>query len=310
MRLAAIPVLALIVALAAPFLAAPVSLARLTDVDTTAASLGTGVLAAPTALAGTGGTLATLSWTPSTSVAATGYQVLRSATSGSGHAQIGTVTPVSAAATTDSPGNGTWYYILRTYLQDWTSPSSNEASVIVSTASSTGYKGCANNQAETSGSGDNNGYETTPGNACAMDGAVAVDLNSGTGTSTSCTSANKDRHRFWGYTFGMPASVASVNGITVRLDARMDSTTGTNMMCVQLSWDSGATWTTAQTANITSTTIATYILGGAADVWGHAPWTLSQLGSSTFRVRITDVSNNNSRDFRLDYVGVQVHYTP
>lgn len=310
MRLAAIAVLALIVALAAPFLAAPVSLARLTDVDTTAASLGTGVLAAPTALAGTGGTFATLSWTPSSSTAATGYQVLRSATSGSGHAQIGTVTPVSAAATTDSPGNGTWYYILRTYLQGWTSPSSNEASVIVSTATSTGYQGCANNQAETSGSGDNNGYQTNPGNACALDGAVAVDTNSGTNTNTACANTGKDRHRFWGYTFGMPSSVTSVDGITVRLDARMDSTTGTNRMCVQLSWDSGATWTTVKTVNITSTTIATYTLGGAADVWGHVPWTLSELGSSTFRVRITDVSSNSYRDFRLDYVGVQVTYTP
>lgn len=310
MRLAAIPVMALVVVLAAPSLAAPVSLARLTDVDITAASLATGALAAPTSLAGAGGTLATLTWTPSTSTAATGYQVLRSATSGSGHAQIGTVTPVSIATTTDSPGNGTWYYILRTYLESWTSPNSNEASVIVSTATSTGYKGCANNQAETTGSGDNNGYETTPGNACAPDGAVAVDLNSGTNTSTACDSTGKDRHRFWGYTFGMPASVTSVNGITVRLDARMDSTTGTNMMCVQLSWDGGATWTTAQTVNITSTTIATYTLGGAADVWGHAPWALSELGSSTFRVRITNVSNNNNRDFRLDYLGVQVHYTP
>lgn len=310
MRLAAIPVMALALIVAAPSLAAPVSQAKLTDVDTTVASLATGALAAPTSLAGTGGTFATLSWTPSTSTAATGYQVLRSVTAGSGHAQIGSVTPISAATTTDSPGNGTWYYILRTYLQGWTSGSSNEASVIVSTGTSTGYKGCANNQAETSGSGDNNGYETTPGNACVLDAAVAVDLDSGTNTNTACTNTGKDRHRFWGYAFGMPASVTSVNGITVRLDARMDLATGTNMMCVQLSWDSGVTWTTAKTANITSTTTATYILGGAADTWGRSPWTLSQLGSSTFRVRLTNVSNNNLRDFRLDYVGVQVHYTP
>jgi hypothetical protein len=308
MRRAALLALAAIVAL--PFAAGPVSLARLTDADTAAATFATASLAAPTSLAGTGGTTASLTWTPSTSTAATGYQVLRSTTTGSGFAQVASVTPVSAASTTDSPGNGTWYYVLRTYLQGWISPTSNEASVIVGAGTSTGYKGCASTQAETTSSGDNNGYETSPGNACALDGAVATDLNSGTGTSTSCTSTAKDRHRFWGYAFGLPGSVASIDGITVRLATRVDSLLAAPKVCVQLSWNSGTTWTTAQTASLTATGITTYTLGGATSLWGHTPWTPLQLGASTFRVRITDVSSDITRDFGLDYLGVQVNYTP
>jgi hypothetical protein len=108
----------------------------------------------------------------------------------------------------------------------------------------------------------------------------------------------------------MPASVTSVDGITVHVTARIDATSGTNRICAQLSGDSGVTWTTAQAVSITSVSLATYTLGGATDLWGQASWTPAQLGSSTFRIRITDVSDNNSRDFRLDYVGVQVNYTP
>jgi hypothetical protein len=309
MRRAAVLALAALVAL--PFVAAPVTLARLTDADTASASFATASLAAPTSLAGSGGTSASLSWTPSTSSGAAGYNVMRSSTSGSGFAQVSTVTPVSAAATTDSPGNGTWYYVLRTYLQGWTSGTSNEAPVVIGSSTATGYKDCVTTAAVTSASGNNNGYEGGPVNACAPDGTVATDTNSGTSSSTSCTNSGKDRHRFWGYVLGLPASVTSVDGIAVRLDASVDRVTGTNMICVQLSWDSGTNWTTAQTVNLTTTTVATYTLGGATSLWGHTGWTPAQLGASTFRIRITDVSSSstNSRDFSLDYVGVQVNYT-
>jgi hypothetical protein len=294
-----------------PFAAAPVSLARFTAAATATASVATGSLAAPTLLAGAGGTTtSSLTWTPSTSGAAAGYLVLRSGTSGAGYTQVGTVTPVSAAATTDTPGNGTWYYILRTYLQSWTSSPSNEASVVIAAATSTGYLGCQNNAAETNNAGDNNGYQSGAGNACALDGSVATDTNSGNGTNASCSSNQKDRHRFWGYSFGLPASVTSIDGITLRMAAGIDATTGTNSTCVQLSWNSGATWTAARSVNITGTGITTYTLGGPADLWGQPSWSLAQLGTSTFRIRITNVSDNNSRDFRLDYLGVQVNYTP
>ena len=97
--------------------------------------------------------------------------------------------------------------------------------------SSTGFHSPTAHAAVTSGAGDNNGYEVNPANAFADDGLYAVDNNSGTNTSTSCTSTTKDRHRFYNYGFSIPGG-ASIPGIEVRLNARVDSTSGAPKMCV------------------------------------------------------------------------------
>ncbi|MPZ24764.1 MAG: S8 family serine peptidase, partial [Dehalococcoidia bacterium] len=59
------------------------------------------------------------------------------------------------------------------------------------------FVSCTAQAAVTSSAGDNNGYQTTPANACADGGEVATDTNSGSGTSTSCTSTQKDKHNFY-----------------------------------------------------------------------------------------------------------------
>ncbi len=82
----------------------PITLARFRDSATSDASFSTGSLQPPTSLAGTGGSSVALTWTPSTTTAAEGYRVLRSATSGSGYVVVSTVTPVTASATVDRPG--------------------------------------------------------------------------------------------------------------------------------------------------------------------------------------------------------------
>lgn len=48
---------------------------------------------------------------------------------------------------------------------------------------------------------------------------------------------------------------------------------------------------------------------GAADTWGRT-WASGDFSNANFRVRITDVASSTSRDFSLDWVGVQVSYTP
>lgn len=289
--------------------ATPVSLARFTASKTASASFQTLTIAPPTSLTGANGTKATLSWTPSVTSTATGYNVLRSATSGAGYAQVATVTPVSAATTTDSPGTGTWYYVLQTVLSGWSSASSNQATVVVN-PTVTGYRGCASNAAETTGSGDNNGYESAPANASAQDAAVAQDASSGTSTASTCTGTGKDRHRFWGYAFGLPGAVTSVNGIMLQVVAGENSTTGTTLLCAQLSGDGGSTWTAAKQVSITATALTTYTLGGTTDDWGHGAWSLAQLSTSPFRVRLTDSATVTNKTFRLDYLGAQVSYTP
>jgi hypothetical protein len=154
--------------------------------------------------------------------------------------------------------------------------------------------------------GDNNGYESGPANAFVDGGSEAADMNSGTNKSTSCTDNGKDKHLFYNYGFAFSAS--AIQGIQVRLDARADSNGGTPKICVEISWDGGATWTAAKSTNINSTQ-TTYVLGGAADTWGRT-WTAGQFSNTNFRIRVTDVSNNANRDFFLDYIAVSVTYQP
>ena len=158
----------------------------------------------------------------------------------------------------------------------------------------------------TTSSGDNNGFQTNPGNAYASDNAYAVDTNSGTGTSSSYTSTAKDRHLYYDYTFGIPSG-ATILGIEVQLEAKVDSTSGTPKMYVQLSPDGGTTWTTAKSTATLSKTDRVYTLGGASDLWSRT-WTAAELDNATFRVRIIDVATNTSRDFSLDQIAVRVTY--
>jgi hypothetical protein len=173
-------------------------------------------------------------------------------------------------------------------------------------ATNTGMKGPSANSADTTSAGDNNGYEVTASNAHPNDSFFAVDNNSGSGTNTSCTHTQKDKHRFYNFGFDIPPA-AIIQGIEVRLDAKADSTSGAPKICVQLSWDGGASWTTTKSTPTLTTSNATYILGGPADNWGIA-WTLSNVSNANFRVRVIDVSSSTSRDFSLDWVAVRVNY--
>jgi hypothetical protein len=289
----------------------PTTLARLTASRATAASFKAATLQPPTSLAATGGTTAALSWTASTTAGATGYRVLRSATSGSGYNQVGSVTPVTATSTVDSPSPGTWYYVLRTYVASWTSAASNEASAVVGpAATSTGPIPCtgASNAPETANAGDNDGYESQPASGCVVDGSVATDANTGTAATTTCTANTADKHRWWGYTFGLPGSVTSINGITVTPSVGMNNAGGTTWVCIQLSSDGGATWTAPKTAVVTLQAVTAYPLGGASDTWGRS-WAVGDFGSS-FRVRVVDSSTQPNKDLRLDGLTVAVAYTP
>jgi hypothetical protein len=169
----------------------------------------------------------------------------------------------------------------------------------------TGFRSPAANAANSGG--DGNGFELTPANAHTDDTANAVDNNSGSGTSTSCTSNAKDKHRFFNYGFSIPPG-AAINGIEVRLDARADSTAGSPRMCVQLSWNGGTSWTAVKQTGTLGTSMGTFMLGSAADLWGRA-WNPADLTDANFRLRVIDVSSSTSRDFFLDWVAVRVTYT-
>lgn len=261
----------------------------------------------PTSLGATGGASADLSWTATVDTYASGHRVLRGTASGGPYSQIAEITPRTTTTYTDSPADGTYYYVVRAFYQSWESANGNEASATVSTTN-TGFLSPSAEAAVTSGSGDNDGFQVTPTNAFANDGAFAGDTNSGTSNATTCTSTAKDRHLFYNYGFSLPGG-STINGIEVRLDAWADSTQKAPFMCVELSWDGGATWTAVpQTTSTLGTNEATFILGSATDTWGRT-WSDTEFTNANFRLRVTNVANTSQRDFRLDWAPVQVTYT-
>jgi hypothetical protein len=175
-------------------------------------------------------------------------------------------------------------------------------------STSTGYLAPFAQAPVTTGAGDNNGYESSPANAFADGGGGATDLNSGTSKSTSCTDAGKDRHIFYNYNLSIP-STATIQGVQVRLDARADSSSGSPRICVEISTNGGASWTSAKQTATLGKTEAMYTLGSASDLWG-ATLTGDSFTNANFRVRVTDVSSNANRDFYLDYIAVNVTYQP
>ena len=171
-------------------------------------------------------------------------------------------------------------------------------------ADTTGFRNPSAQAVATGGDGD--GYETNPADAFTDANGEAEDRDSGANTTLSCSNAGKDRHVFYNHGFSVPAN-SVINGIEVRVDVQLDNATG--YICAELSWDGGATWTTAkQTSNLT-TSFAMYTVGGVADTWGRS-WTSGDFSNANLRVRLTNVANNTGARFRLDWVAAQVHYTP
>jgi hypothetical protein len=290
----------------------PVTLARLTDTTAVTLAASTDTLDPPTSLGATGGANAALTWIATTDTYASGYDLQRATVSGGPYTVIASITPRTTVAATDVPPvNGTYYYVLRSAFQNWTSVDSNQASATVTLGqTATGFKGCTttSNAADTGGNG--NGYESAPGNACGDDALVATDANSGTNNTISCTNAGKDRHRFWDFGLGVPGTVSSVSGIQVRADVGMNNNGGTNQVCIELSWDAGSTWTTSKSQTLTGgATITTYTLGSTSDTWGRT-WTGGNFSNANFRVRITDVTSQPNKNFLLEFLAVQVTYTP
>ena len=266
--------------------------------------------AAPTGLTGTvvSITQINLSWTDN-ATNETGFKIERCQGAGcSGFTQIATVgSNVTSYNDTGLAAGASYGYRVRAYNGVGDSDYSNTVSATTLVGpTNTGYLSPSANAPVTSGAGDNNGFQTTPTNAYANDNAFAVDTNSGTSTSTSCTDAGKDKHNFSNFNVNVPPG-RTINGIEIRLNARVDRTSNAPAMCVQLSGDGGANWTAAKSTATLGTTKTTYILGGVADLWGQS-WTVNNFTNTNFIVRIINVASSTARDFSLDWVAVQVTY--
>ena len=91
--------------------------------------LGSNGLNAPTSLVATiasnGGTV-NLSWTTTTSSWATGTHVYRATTSGGPYSLVQTIANLTTTTWSDVPGTSIYYYVVRSYYQNWESANSNE----------------------------------------------------------------------------------------------------------------------------------------------------------------------------------------
>lgn len=159
--------------------------------------------------------------------------------------------------------------------------------------------------------GDGNGFEQNPANGYGDDGVLAVDNNSGTGAVNDCYDLEKDRHLFYHYGIGFLGGGGGANplGIEVRLDAKVDNTADSPHLCVQLSWNGGANWTTARWTPNLITSEKIYVVGASYDTWGRV-WQASDFSNDNFRVRVVSVVGSTVRDFSLDWVAVKVYYLP
>ena len=172
---------------------------------------------------------------------------------------------------------------------------------------STGALAPSAQAAVTVNAGDNNGFQSAPGNAFANDNLFAVDVDSGNNKNTSCTNTGKDKHQFYNFNVNVPSG--TVQGIEVKFGAFADSTSGTPKMCVEISWNGGTSWTAVKSTGTLTTSEAVYTLGSASDTWGRS-WALGDFSNTNFRIRVTNVASNNARDFSLDYITVNVTYQP
>ncbi len=235
------------------------SAALFTDVAAATAGLAADTLQPPSALTASGGSDVRLTWTPSPDAYADGYRIERAPSSGGPYAVIGTAGPTATGYTDPPPVDGAYWYVVRTLASSWVSPPAGPAGA-TATMGVTGFHPCSAQAYDSGGDGD--GYEVSPANGCVVDGTVATDAKSGRGTSTSCASSAKDRHRFGSFGLGVPVTASSIQGISVRITIAVDDLTGTNAVCAELSWDGGASWTAPQSALLTSTALTAYALGG------------------------------------------------
>ncbi len=162
-------------------------------------------------------------------------------------------------------------------------------------AGNTGLLSPAAQAADTS-AGNGDGYELNPAGAFASGGSFATDVGSG-----------GDRHRYYNYNISIPAG-CSIKGIVVRIDWWLSNTSGNSSMGIELSWNSGTSYTAAKTDAVMTTTQHTALLGGSTDLWGRT-WTVAETSNANFRVRVTD-NNTTLPDFMLDWIPVQVYYGP
>ncbi|HEY7024968.1 MAG TPA: pilus assembly protein TadG-related protein [Candidatus Limnocylindrales bacterium] len=148
--------------------------------------------------------------------------------------------------------------------------------------------------------------------------------NASTNDNNYTTTATNGRAQTW-YGFGLQTAgvpndgTLSIDGIEVQLaDVYYSSGSGGSSGCtvkVEISWNGGTSWSTAQNTsalNTTTTTDKTVGSNSSTSSWGSHSWAYSDFSNSNFRVRLTWTNGTStcgtSRQVNLDQLLVRVTY--
>ena len=107
------------------------------------------------------------------------------------------------------------------------------------------------------------------------------------------------RYGNFGYVLG---GSTTIDGIEVAVEGNRSST---RTLAVELSWDGGASWTSAQTVTFTSVDDATVLVGGTADTWGRT-WAPAEFNNGSFLVRAT--AGSGGGNLNVDQLQIKVIY--
>lgn len=127
----ALPSLLLVVALAARLSFDQSTALGVDSADVPDNTFTADVLNPPTAVTASGGSSVNLQWTATADAYAEGYRVFRGSVSGGPYTEVAQVTPRTTTSYADSPGPGTYFYVVRSFVGGWESVDSNEASATV-----------------------------------------------------------------------------------------------------------------------------------------------------------------------------------
>jgi len=135
----------------------------------------------------------------------------------------------------------------------------------------------------------NSGSWTNPGNAYDSDGSY-----------TSSTAVSQT-HSFGTFGFTVPSD-NDVIGIEVKLEAHDSDVAGD--IDIELSWNGGANYTSANNTGTLTATDAVYVLGGPADDWGHT-WTPTETDDGNLEIRLTSL---NDTTVSIDAMQIKVYH--
>lgn len=110
------------------------------------------------------------------------------------------------------------------------------------------------------------------------------------------------RHSYGNFGFNVPTN-NTITGIEVKIEA--SGTTAAGSIEVKLSWDGGASLTSAKTAGTLTGTDAIYTLGSPSDTWGRS-WTPSEFTNANFKIEV--ISQPNSNTVQIDAIRVNVNH--